>query len=313
MPAPFRPSAPWPCTRSAIAAILLGCLTLCLGCKTTQDAAAAATQLSATAKSLCDYYAALSKILADTDQIRSLNEQLYAKPYPPESRQEVKTTQSELDKRTALAADLSTLAGSFAKLTGSTAPADVAAAGSKLETEVDTLASYKASSGEQNIIKSGLQLFVTAIQAHKEREAAQAMDKIADGLSALFDKEAPSWKSANDVYVQLAATLAASLVGQNAVDNSAMLKPALDPFGLTPSTPSADLSMKLAPLAKQQIADRQAALVAAYDKASDAMSKSLKEMSQRIHLVATDKPMAFRIPPVTLTNVQQWVTQVQSY
>jgi hypothetical protein len=298
--------------RPAIAAMFLGLL-LISGCKTTEDATAAATQMSATAKSLSDYYTALNAILSDTDQIHSLNEVLYAKPYSAANRQALKTTQVELAKRIALASDLSTLAADFAKLTGSTAPADVAAAGNKLETQVDGLASYTASTGEQNAIKSALQLFVTAVQAHKEHEAAQAMDSLSTALSNLFDKESPTWNAVDQVYVQLAATLATNLANQNAVDNSALLKPALDPFGLTPSAPTADLSKQLNPLATQQIATRKAALLVSYTNATDAMSKSLHEMSKRIHLVATDKPMAFRIPPVTVAVVEQWSTQVLSY
>ncbi len=313
MPSRVRSSAAIFQIRTAIAAVFLGCLVLIAGCKTSEDASASATQMSATAKSLSDFYTALSTILSDTDQIYSLNEELYSKPYSAKSRQKLKTTQAELAKRITLASDLSTLAGDFAKLTSSTAPADVAAAGNKMETEVDNLASYRASTGEQNAIKRALQLFVTAVQAHKEHEAAQAMDSLASGLSALFDKEASSWTSVDDVYVQLAATLAGNLLDQNAVDNSALLKPSLDPFGLTPSAPAPDLNTKLAPLAKQQIAARKAALVTAYSNATDAMSKSLQEMSQRIHMVATDKPMAFRVPPVTVATVEQWTTQVLSH
>lgn len=313
MPLRVRSSAVVFRMRPAIKGIFLCCLMLIAGCKTSQDASAAATQMSATAKSLSDYYAALSTILTDTDELHSLNEQLYSKPYSAENRKELKTTQSELDARVKLAADLSTFADDFAKLSGSTAPADVAAAGNKLETEADNLASYKASTGEQNVIKSALQLLVTAIQEHKEREAAQAMDSLACGLSSLFDKEAPAWNSVDDVYLQLAATLAGNLLNDNEVDYSPLLKPALDPFGLTPLASSAKLGAKLAPLAKQQIDARKAAQTSSYSSATDAMSKSLKEMSQRIHLVATDKPMAFRVPPITVATVEQWATQVVSY
>ena len=272
--------------------------------------------MSATAKSLSDYYAALGVILSDTDQIYAINDKLYSKPYSDESRKELKTTQAELAKRVQLAADLSTLAGDFAKLTGSKAPADVAAACSKLQTEADGLASYNPSAVEQNMIKSALQLLVTAIQEHKEREAARAMDSLAGGLSSLFDKEAPAWNSVDDVYAGVAANLARNLVDQNAVENTALLKPALEPFGLAPSSASSDvnsyINSKLAPVARQQITDRKAALESSYTKATDAMSKSLKEMLQRIHMVAEDKPMAFRAPPVTVSTVEQWATQFLS-
>jgi hypothetical protein len=297
---------------TAFAGALFCCLVLLAGCKTSQDAASAATQMSATAKSLSDYYAALGVILSDTDQIYSINDKLYSKPYSDESRKALKTTQAELAKRVELAADLSTLAGDFAKLTGSKAPTDVAAACSKLQTEADGLASYNPSAVEQNMIKSALQLLVTAIQEHKEREAARAMDSLAGGLSSLFDKEAPAWNSVDNVYASLAANLARSLVDQYAVDNTSLLKPALEPFGLTPAPASADINSKLAPLAKQQIADRQAALESSYTRATDAMSKSLKEMSQRIHMVAEDKPMAYRAPPVTVSTVEKWAMQFLS-
>ena len=297
----------------AAAGVLLCCLVLMPGCKTSQDAASAATQMSATAKALSDYYAALGVILADTDQLYRVNEQLFLKPYPAQSQQLLKTTQEELARRVTLAADLSTLAGGFAKLSASTAPADVAAAAAKLQTEADTLASFKASAGEQNALKSALQLLVTAIQEHKEREAARAMAAVAGSLSSLFVKEAPTWSSVDQVYDQLASAAASDLVDQNAVDNSGLLKVALDPFGLTPSAPSTDLNAKLAPLAKQQIATRKAALDNSCAAATAAMTRSLQEMSERIQLVADDKPMSFRLPPVTVAAVEQWATQILSY
>jgi len=303
---------PTRCVKAIAVALICG-LALIAGCKTQDDAASAATQMSATAKSLSDYYAALGVILSNTDKIYAINARLYSKPYSDESRKQLKTTQDELARRVQLAADLSTLAGNFAKLTGSEAPADVAASCNKLETEVDGLASRTASTGEQNMIKSALQLLVTAIQERKERDAARAMDSLASGLSNLFDKEAPAWNSVDEVYSGLAANLANSLVDQNAVDNTALLKAALEPFGLTPAPASVEVNAKLAPVAKQQIADRQAALEASYTNATDAMSKSLKEMSERIHLVAEDKPMAFRAPPVTVSTVEQWATQVLSW
>jgi hypothetical protein len=40
------------------------------------------------------------------------------------------------------------------------------------------------------------------------------------------------------------------------------------------------------------------------------MEKSLTEMTSRIHLVATEKPMAIRTAPVTLNDVQKWMSSV---
>ena len=103
------------------------------------------------------------------------------------------------------------------------------------------------------------------------------------------------------------------LAEHDAIDTSGFLKVALDPLGLTPSVASPELKAELAPLTKQQITARAAALNDAYVKATGAMMASLQEMSQRIHLVAEDKPMVFRVPPVTIATVEQWAAHVANY
>lgn len=295
-----------------VAGLMAGSLLMTAGCKTSQDATAAATQMSATARSLCDYYTSLKTILDNTDQLYRINEQLYSKPYSAENQQLLQKNKAELDKRAQLASDFSDLAAQFAKLTGSTAPADVAASGTKLETEVDSLGSLKPTETEQNAIKTALQFFVTAIQEHKEREAARAMDDSVEGLANLFIKESPAYNSIQQVYARIAGNLAGNLVDRNATDNFGVLKVALDPFGLVSSGSPADLNSKLAPLAKQQITAKETALDNSYTKATDAMTKSLQEMSRRIHLVAGEKPMDFRAPPLTLSTVEAWAAQVMA-
>ena len=298
--------------RLRIGLVVVAASLLMAGCRTSGDATAAATQMAATAKSLCDYYAALKTILDNTDQLYALNAQLYAKPYPSENRQEVKKTEAELEKRAELASDFSALSGEFGKLAGSTAPADVANSASKLESDVGTLASIQASSAEQGALKAAFQALATAIKEHKAREAAMAMDDAAKGLSNLFAKEAGIWSSAEIVYSSIGSNLAQSLVDGNATDNTALLKVALDPFGLSPLSSSAAMNAELAPLAKQQIAAKKAEMDSAYAKATDAMTKSLQEMSERIHTVAEDKPMAWRSAPLSVSTVEGWATQIIS-
>ncbi len=297
-------------TCRAVAILILTACFLGTGCKTSDDAAAAATQMSTTAKALSDYYAALGTILADTDQIYILNGQLLSKPYTAENRQLLKNNEAELAKRSALAADFSTLAGQFAALSGSTAPADVAASAVNLETEIESLKSATPSNSDQNALTFALQQFVTAIKEHKERDAARAMDGFAKGLTALFTHEGAVWNSVEAVHTQVAANLAVYLVDHDGTDNSALLKVALHPFGLSPSTPAGDLKAALAPLAKQQIVTRTAALDDSYATATDAMAKSLQEMSDRIHAVAEDKPMPLRMAPIALSTVDKWAAQV---
>jgi hypothetical protein len=296
---------------------ILACMLSLSGCKTKDDASAAATQMSATAKCLSDYYVGVEAIVDKTDQINILNEGLFAKPYPQKNRDLLKADRAEIEKRAALAGDLSKLAAEFALLAGSKAPADVAASALKLQGEVDSLSGTTSSSTEQSVLKASLQLLVTAIQEHKEREAARAIDGVAKGMSDLFVKEEPVWKSLEEVYTEFAAGLAADLVDQKSVDTTtfaaAHLKMALDPFGLAASPPSADVTAKLAPVVKQEIADRHAALDSDYAKATEAMAKSLEEMSKRIHVVAEDKPMEFRAPPLTLATVEKWASAAASF
>jgi hypothetical protein len=295
-----------------LAGILVCTLLVATGCKTSDDAVSAAAQMSLTAKCLSDYYNALDIILAETDRVYTVNEALFSKPYTEENRQLLKSNEAELAKRAQLAEDFSTLADSFATLTGSEAAEEASESANKLATEVESFASLKVSSAEQSVLKVALQLLVKAIQEHKEREAAKAIDSFAKGLSDLFVKEEPVWISINEVYVQVASNLAGDLVDGNHTDNSALLKAALDPFALKPTVPSAELNTKLAPLAHQQIDRRKAGLLALFTHVTDAMAMSLQEMSKRVHLVAEDKPLSFKTAPLTLATVQQWVAQVGS-
>ena len=297
----------------SMAFLAFASLLLVAGCKTSDDAAAAASQMSATAEALSDYYTAAGTTLADTDQLFTLEANLLSKPYNTENQQLIRANETALAKRAALASDLSALASSFAKLTGSSAPADVSAAASRCADEISSLSARKQSSAEQNALKDAMQLLVKAVQEHKERESAKAIDQVAQDLFGFFAKEVPIWNSNEQIYIQQTTEVADYLAEHDAIDTSAFLKVALDPLGLTPSVASPELKAELAPLAKQQITARAAALNDAYARATGAMTASLQEMSQRIHLVAEDKPMVFRVPPVTIATVEQWAAHVANY
>ncbi|MFZ0629672.1 MAG: hypothetical protein WAM56_00165 [Acidobacteriaceae bacterium] len=290
--------------------VLLG--VVLVGCKTSDDAAAAASQMATTSQQLSSYYKALQTTFQQTDELYQLNEQLNAKPYTAENQQLLKSNEAELAKRAQLAADLSALSESFGGLSASTTPSNAESAASQVETDVDKLASLKASSTEQGALKLAVQQLATAIQAHKEREAAKAMEGAAQSLSDLFAKETEIWNSTEEVYSQIAANTAASLVDANVTDNSAVLDVALTPFGLVRNASAGDMNEKLAPVAKQQIATKKAAMDEAYQSATDGMAKALAQMAQRIQTLAEGKPMTERRAPLSLETVQQWVTQVNS-
>jgi hypothetical protein len=297
--------------RTIAASVLLSCLFFAGGCKTSDDAAAAATQLTATAKSLTDYYSALDTILAETDQLNEVQVVLYEIPYDTPTKAMIADTRAEIQKREALAKGLTDLAQSFAKLTGSTASTDASASAAKLETEVESLKpiKFKMSSEEQNGMKIAIGLVVTAIQEHKEREAARGISQFATALDGFFAKEALDYESIGKDYAVISSSLAKSLLQNGQTDPSGYFKVTLDPYGLIPEVTDTKLRGKLEKLAEGQVDQKAQALQDSQKSATDDMEKSLKQMSDRIKLVADDKPMEVRIPPVTLANVEKWASE----
>ena len=221
----------------------------------------------------------------------------------------MKDNEAELAKRAELASELSELAGSFHQVTDSSAAAVAAASANKLQAEIDGLASVTASSTEQAIVKGAMQALVRAIQEHKEREAAKAMDDAVKGLRDLFDKEEGVWEAREQLYTGVASNLANALVDAHATDNMPLLKMALDPFGLAPLAASPEMNAKLEPAAKNQIETRKADLDGAFRKATQEMSASLHTMADRIDTVAKDRPLDFHLTPITVSLVKEWASQ----
>jgi hypothetical protein len=285
---------------------------LLAGCKTSDDAAAAASQMATTSQQLSSYYKALQTTFQQTDELYQLNEQLYSKPYPAANQQLLRNNEAELAKRAQLAADLASLSAEFGALSTSTTPSSVATAASQVQTDVDKLSALKASATEQGALKLAVQQLASAVQQHKGREAAKAMQAAAQSLSDLFAKEEDIWNSTDEVDSQIAANLATNLVDANVTDNSAVLDVALTPFGLVRNASAAAMNEKLAPVAKQQIATKKIAMDQAFQSATNGMAKALAQMAQRIQTLVEGKPIAERRAPLSLETVQQWVTQVNS-
>lgn len=304
----LRPLSPG----KAGAGLLLISLLLASGCRSTKDAVSAASQMAETAGALSAYYSALKTILANTDLVFQINEALYAKPYSAENRQLLADAESSLAKRAALASELSAVSGQFSQLTRSTAPTDLATAAAKLQTGIDGLASIKASSVEQASIRSALLLLVSAVQQHKERDGARAMDQLFSSLAALFDTESDVWQTREELYSRVAGNLSASLVESGSADNCSVLQQPLTPLGMTWSC-TAETNAKLQSLELAQLAIRQKAFDTSYNHVSNSMSLALHEMASRIHLLATDKPFAYSKPPLTVANVEQWAAQAAAW
>src|ERR1700728_409387 len=155
--------------RTAAIPILL-CVTFTNGCKTSHDAAAAATQLTATASSLTSYHSALDTLLSETDQLYQIQAAVTPDaPYDAQTKNYVTDTAAEIQKREKLAAALTTLAQEVAKISGSTAATDAATAAGNLESAVTGLKIPGAtmSASNVNLMKDAVDLIVKAIQEHK--------------------------------------------------------------------------------------------------------------------------------------------------
>ena len=284
------------------------------GCKTSDDAAAAATQLTVTASSLTSYYSALGTLLSETDQLYQIQAAVNPlAPYDTQTKNYITDTAGpEIQKREKLAAALTTLAQQFAKLSGSTAATNASTAAGNLESTVAGLkiSSVSMSARNVNLMKDAVDLIVKAIQEHKEREAAAAIDKFTSALDTWFQSEEPFCNAVGSNYANVTKSLAQVLINHGQVDPSQFLNAVFSPYGLTPQLTDPTLKRKVQTILAEQVDHKSAALATAQQTATTNMEKSLSEMASRIHLMATDKPMAIRAAPITLAEVQNWISLV---
>lgn len=297
------------CRGAALLVVFLG---LPCGCKTSDDAAAAASQLSSTATTLANYYAALDTLVSETDQLYQIQAAVNPiAPYDSQTQTLVKDTQTEIEQREKLASALTTMAQTFAKFNGSTAASDASTAAGNLNSAVTALKlPASMSPSNVNLMKDAVSLIVKAIQEHKEREAAAAIDKFTGALDTWFTSEEPLYNSIGETYANLTLSLIQPLIEKGQVDASSFLNAVFSPYGLTPQITDTALRNAAQSVLAAQTSKKSAALAAAQVTATTNMEKSLSEMASRIHTVATDKPMTLRSAPATLADVQNWISLV---
>jgi hypothetical protein len=111
-------------------------------------------------------------------------------------------------------------------------------------------------------------------------------------------------------YANVTKLLAKALVDQGQVDPSQYLNAVLTPYGLPPQLSDPTLRSKVQAVLAAQIDQKSAALAMEQQTASTNMAEALREMASRIHLVAIDKAMTVRTAPITLAEVQHWISLV---
>lgn len=282
-------------------------LTCGFACKVSDDADAASQQMTTTAADLSGYYNSLAASLSDTIALSELDASISKVPFDAPGRQRIQDTLSEISKRKEAAQALARLAASMSALSGSKASSDVSNAASALGNELVKVKALPGGSPVPDALGKAGGLLLQFIQQRKEKEAARAMDQTLAALVSLFEKEKPVYDSISHVHMFLAKTVAEDLINRESVDPSAMLSPALKPFNLVPLPVDPKLRDTLRSLALTRLQTSADDVTQSAMNASAAMLAAMQEMSSRVHLLATEKPMSIRGNPLSLKIVESWV------
>ena len=287
--------------------LLFSCV---FACKVSDDAAAVSQQMTSTSAGLSTYYGAVADSLTDTISLNELNLSLFGVPFDDADRKQIEQARAELLRRKELAQSLSSLSSSMNALTNSKASSDVETAATSLGKEMVSIKALPGGSPIPDALGKAGNFLIEIVAQHEEKKAAQAMDGTLSALGDLFAKEKPVYDSLVRQHIFLAKVVASSLIKLQVVDPTPMLQPALKPFNLTSVTPDENLQNTLRKLAESRL---DAAVEDGNQREADAsaaMLKALREMSSRVHLLATEKPMPFRGNPFSLKVVESWAASV---
>jgi hypothetical protein len=294
-------------TRPAL--VVLSALSFCSlsACKVSDDAIAAASQMTSTASTLNDFYSTLEDSVTDTITLYELDAVLSGIPFGDSDRKLVETTRDELENRKQMAAALTKLAASFATLAKNSSAGDVDKSATALGKELVTIKALPSGSPVPDALGQAGNAIMQLVQQHDEKKAARAMDQTLQAVGDLFEREKPTYDSIARTHIRQASQVAQDLIKANQIDFSTMFTPALKPFSLSalPSNPTIQPQLKQLALSRLDTATDTA--VQKEVKASTAMLDALHEMSSRVHLLATEKPMPIRGDPFSLKLVEDWV------
>jgi len=205
-----------------------------------------------------------------------------------------------------MAGSLAKLASAMATLSSSKSASDVENAATQLGNELITAKALPGGSPIPDAVGKAGNFLLQIVQQHEEKKTARAMDETLKALGDLFEKEKSTYDSIARTHDREAGQVAQDLISSNAVDPSPMLSPALKPFALTSLPPSPALQKSLKTLALSRLQNATASAGQKEQSASTAMLDALREMSTRVHLLATEKPMPIRGAPFSLKLVEDW-------
>ena len=282
---------------------LIGSLT---ACKVSDDAIAASQQMTSTANALNAYYSALDAAVGDTISLYELDGATSGIPFGDSDRKLPQAVRAEIEKRKEMADSLAKLASSMSTLSNSKVSSDVETSATQLGNELIAVQALPGGSPVPNALGKAGDFLLQIVQQHDEKKAARGMDDTLKAVGDLFEKEKTTYDSIARTHDREASQVAEDLIKSNAVDPSPMLTPALKPFGLTLLPPNSELQATLKALALTRLRRATEGATQKEEAASTAMLACLREMSSRVHLVATEKPMPLRGNPFSLKLVEDW-------
>ena len=274
--------------RSTLLLLLL--FSLLTACKTSQEAANAASQLTNISQQLTAYYTDLSSQVTDTITLDEMHSQLMFQTSMDSSvKAELDTTERELAKRVAMSQSLGKLAAAYAGLADSKAASDISTAASGLANQCKAIAPLPGGSAIPDVVSAASQNLVEYIRQRKLRKSSEAISQIVSGVQAMFASEMPAYKSLNRRRVEIAQRVAGELLTRDVVEISPALSPALKPFGLTAKPQPNQSTPEIRALAKVEIQQSGATQVDDFAAKTDSLSQALKSAADQVKFVAGKK------------------------
>ncbi|MGC2108629.1 MAG: hypothetical protein WA655_03880 [Candidatus Korobacteraceae bacterium] len=260
-------------------------------CKTTKDAAAAATQLNTAATKLAAYYDDLSAQLDDTVRLNELQAAFYPIPFTDADRAPILEVKSEIGKRAAMAHSLANLATAYGNLAGSTASADASTAASSLANELQTAKALPQGSAIPDIAGEAAKLLVTFAQTRSLKAGAVGVNNAVGAVSTIFDGEEKAYESIQKQRLALARQIAVKLVDTHDIEINFpdLVEPATKPFSLSPKTPDVGDDPKYLQLVKSGIDDQVQEQERQYADSTESLSASLHAVYGAIERIAKQK------------------------
>ncbi|WP_419804341.1 hypothetical protein [Terriglobus sp.] len=301
----------WRLARAVVAALALWTMGALQGCKTHDDAVAAAEQMAETAATMQRYFATLDTLIVKNEEAQRAQSYLLRVDFDAAALGQMEDTRAEIGKRARLAAEVARISAAFAEITSSQADHEAATAAGALKSELTTLKLGASSDAAAKALLAAVTSLVNAVRAHDEVKAAKLLEPVMAALCDFYDSEKPLYVSVADGYYAAAASNAKELIRRDQVATNERYRSSLEPFGLQPDVHAPELLKAVHEDLKQQVEQRLLQHKRDDADAADALGEALHRMRERVDAVAKGRALRVRMPPLTLAGVKAWVAEVQ--